>query len=455
MPFDLTLQNQGVGSAGINLQGGLSAAGRTVALATEGRLASDGPIVANALQVRGGAATAVGLTDPGNAVNTLAVDPPSSFSFVNSGPLRLGPVSAASYASGPAVAGTTVVTDSAALGDFTVQTRAGTLTLDQNIKTDNPGSDITLAAASIFGNSRGGTLTPGAGGHWRVWADTWAGEDRGGLAPTTPNPNFYGCTYGAAGCASNVTLPAENNHFIYVRQPAAAVTSADQSRLYGAANPGPLLVVPAGELVNGDTSSDAFSGTLAQTATATSPVGSYPVDAASVRSPVGYQLTYVPGHLAVTPAPLTITADSMRRLEGTLNPPLTANFSGFVLGDTPALAMQSGFTLATPANAASPAGAYPIVAGPLALANYIVTQVPGTLTVVPNANRLVIEYPWEHQIYGPSRDVLPMCTTSGSPMIDRVTEGVDYLSLEWSRVRYQPNLRQCVDVSQRNGCSDF
>lgn len=217
-----------------------------------------------------------------------------------------------------------------------------------------------------------------------------------------------------------------------------------------------MLIVPATGLVNGDTTGDAFSGTLSQSATATSSVGSYDIVATSVQSPVGYLLTYVPGRLIVAPAALTITADSKTRLEGTLNPALTASFSGFVLGDAPALALQAGLTLATPAGAGSPAGTYPIGASPLALANYTVTQVPGTLQVVPNpTSRLYTEYPWEHQVYGPSRDVLPMCTTSGSPMLNGVTQGTDYLSLEWSRVKYQPNLRQCVDVAHRNSCSDF
>jgi hypothetical protein len=29
------------------------------------------------------------------------------------------------------------------------------------------------------------------------------------------------------------------------------------------------------------------------------------------------------------------------------------------------------------------------------------------------------------------------------------------LSIEWSRVRQKPNLSNCIDLGQRNACSDF
>jgi hypothetical protein len=48
-----------------------------------------------------------------------------------------------------------------------------------------------------------------------------------------------------------------------------------------------------------------------------------------------------------------------------------------------------------------------------------------------------------------------MCASTGPALLDRASQGVDILSLEWSRVRQRPNLSNCVDLGERNGCSDF
>ena len=536
LPFNLTLQNEGLGAGGMNLRAGLSAAGRTVALATGGTLVSGGAIVADALQVRAGAGSAVALTNPGNTVNTLAVDPPASFSFVNSGPVRLGPVSARSFSTATGAAGTTTVTDSTSLGNFTVQTLAGSITLAQNITTANPLSNITLAAFTLFNNAGAGKLTPGLGGHWRVWADTWVGENRGGLAPTTPRPNFYGCAYGAA-CTSGVTM--DGNRFIYVQQPTATVVASNQTRLYGADNPTPTFVDPPTGLVNGDTAADAFTGSLRHTAQPTSSVGAYVITTvAPLISAVGYKLVFTPGTLDVTPAPLTISADNQTRvygaanqtptrtvtglvlseteavisggvpshtavprsnvgrygitlsdaaaanyrittvggeltitpapltveadnklrLEGSINPPLTATFIGLVAGDTPALAEAAGFRLTTGADLLSPPGAYAITPGLLRLDNYTVTTVGGTLTVLGNGR---FENPTRDvrlqssDLYGRNQGLPAICSASDSSPLDSTTQGADILSIEWARVRQKPNLSNCIDLAQRNGCSDF
>ncbi|MEA2952641.1 MAG: hypothetical protein QOJ96_2161, partial [Alphaproteobacteria bacterium] len=58
--------------------------------------------------------------------------------------------------------------------------------------------------------------------------------------------------------------------------------------------------------VNGDT----LSGLLATTATATSNVGAYAITQGTLASSANYALTYVGANLAVTAAPLTVTADA-------------------------------------------------------------------------------------------------------------------------------------------------
>lgn len=109
------------------------------------------------------------------------------------------------------------------------------------------GSTIDLAAAGLFVNSGGGSLTPGAGGVWRVWANTWVGETRGGLAPGNPLPNLYGCSFGDVGScgASGVAIPA-TNHFLYVQRPTIVAGVGNIVRTYGAANPPLNPTAPTG-----------------------------------------------------------------------------------------------------------------------------------------------------------------------------------------------------------------
>ena len=451
----LTLQND-AGVGGIAIGGNLS--GPLLTLSSGGAINQSAPVVTNALLVRGGPASVVTLNNAANDVATLAVDPPASFNFVNRGPIVLGPLSGIGSLAGSGAAQVISASDSSASGNFQVQTLAGNLTLNQDITTLAPASNITLIAADLFDNVGANRLTPGDGGHWRVWSRTWNGEDRGGLLPTTPNPNFYGCSFGAASCASGVTLPAGGNRFIYAGRPSATAFADNQSRLYGGSNPPPTFANSAAGLINGDTASDATGGTLAHTALVTSSVGAYPIVATSLTSPTGYILQFVPGTLSVAPAPLTVAADNKLRLEGSPNPPATATVTGLVAGDTRSLADAAGLSLSTRAGVLSPAGLYSIDVAPFSLANYTVTALSGTLTVAANGaqSRQLREVIWQStDLYGRNQGLPAMCMALDASIFDEADPGSDVLSIEWSRLRQKPNLSNCVDLAQRNDCSDF
>jgi len=86
----------------------------------------------------------------------------------------------------------------------------------------------------------------------------------------------------------------------------------------------------------------------------------------------------------IIPATLTVTADNLSRTSGTANPPLTANYSGFVNGETLATSDVTGNpSLVTGATTNSAAGSYPIItgAGTLASVNYNFVFANGTLNV--------------------------------------------------------------------------
>jgi photosystem II stability/assembly factor-like uncharacterized protein len=83
----------------------------------------------------------------------------------------------------------------------------------------------------------------------------------------------------------------------------------------------------------------------------------------------------------VNPAPLTITADNKSRLLDSPNPPLTATYSGFVLGQGPGV-LTGTLSCTTTALTNSPPGDYPITCSGQSSTNYAITYVAGTLSVL-------------------------------------------------------------------------
>jgi hypothetical protein len=90
----------------------------------------------------------------------------------------------------------------------------------------------------------------------------------------------------------------------------------------------------------------------------------------------------VPKTISVGKAPLTISAKNVSRVVGAANPSLPLSYVGLVGADTPATALSLAPVAATKATAKSAPGSYPITLSGGASANYSLTLVPGTLTVV-------------------------------------------------------------------------
>jgi len=84
--------------------------------------------------------------------------------------------------------------------------------------------------------------------------------------------------------------------------------------------------------------------------------------------------------LHVNTVPLTITANNLSIVAGAAIPTLTANYVGFVNGDTSA-SLTSPVVLSTVATSSSPAGVYPITASGATDSNYAIVFVPGSLTI--------------------------------------------------------------------------
>ncbi len=167
-----------------------------------------------------------------------------------------------------------------------------------------------------------------------------------------------------------------NNGTLTVNAAPLTVTAANATRLYG--DPNPVFTGTITGLKNGDT----ITATYASAADPTSAVGTYPIVPTLVdpaNKLANYSVIINNGTLTVSQAPLTVTAANASRAFGDPNPAFTGTITGLKNGDSITA------TYASPADANSPVGTYPIIptlvdpAGKLG--NYSVTVNNGTLTV--------------------------------------------------------------------------
>ena len=92
----------------------------------------------------------------------------------------------------------------------------------------------------------------------------------------------------------------------------------------------------------------------------------------------------------ISPAPLTITADSASKPAYTPNPPFTATYIGLATGDSPS-SLGGALQFGTAATTKSPLGNYAIVPSGVSSGNYTIDFVDGILTIIPGAVTTAIE----------------------------------------------------------------
>ncbi len=182
------------------------------------------------------------------------------------------------------------------------------------------------------------------------------------------------------------------------------ITADNKTKSYGTALPA-LSASYSGFVVGDTAASLTTQPTLLTNATSSSHVGNYAISASGAASS-DYTVSYVAGTLAVTPVSLLITADNQSKAYGDTLPTLTASYSGFVNGDTPAT-LTSSVTISTTATVASHVGNVPIIASGASDPDYTISYAAGTLTVTPVA--LTITADDKTKNYGAS---LPLLTAS-------------------------------------------
>jgi hypothetical protein len=171
------------------------------------------------------------------------------------------------------------------------------------------------------------------------------------------------------------------------------VTTNAKSRNYGAANP----TFDGG--ITGIQNGDNITATYASTATAASPIGSYPISATLVDPTAklgNYSVTNLGNTLTIGQTPLVVTTNAKSRNYGAANPTFDGGITGIQNGD------NITATYASTAVVTSPVGGYPISATIVdpdgKLGNYSVTNAGNTLTI--NQTPLVVTTNDKSRAYG-------------------------------------------------------
>jgi RHS repeat-associated protein len=179
------------------------------------------------------------------------------------------------------------------------------------------------------------------------------------------------------GTAANYTI-TDVNGTLTVSQAPLTITADNKSKIYGATDP-VLTYTPSGTLYYGDTSASISGVSLSTTTGAAATAGTHTITI-SGGTAANYAITDVNGTLTVTPAPLTVAADTQTKVYGSADPTLTYTPSGTLYyGDT--YAVITGVILSTTTGAAATAGTHTITITGGTAANYAITDVSGTLTV--------------------------------------------------------------------------
>ena len=279
----------------------------------------------------------------------------------------------ATSAVGPYPIVPTLIDPAAKLGNYTVTSNNGTLTVSPaplSVAAANAsrlyGDANPLFTGTIIGIKNNDAITAT---YSSVAAPT-SSVGTFSIVPTLVDPTAKLGNYSVL----------SSNGILTVNRAPLSVAGTNASRIYGDANP-----VFSGT-ITGIKNADNITATFASTATAASPVGGYPITPSLV-DPTGklgnYSVTSANGTLTVTQASLVVTGTNASRLYGDANPAFTGTITGIKNSD------NITATFASAATPASAVGNYPIlptlVDPTTKLGNYSVTSNNGTLTVNPAA----------------------------------------------------------------------
>jgi len=244
-----------------------------------------------------------------------------------------------------------------------------TLTITVNNATKVYGAGLPLLSGNAAGTVNGDVI----GSNVLVVYST--------TATATSGAGRYAITASVSGSSAASYTPVISAGTLTITPAPATITPANATSIYGSALPAFSGTITGA--INGDTLTAAYS----TTATAASPIGTYPISGSLTgASAANYSATVVPGTLTVMAANLTVTINNATKQFGAALPTFSASAAGLVNGDT--LGGTIVVSYSTTATVASGIGSYPIT-GTLSgtsLNNYTATVVPGSLTVTTAAS---------------------------------------------------------------------
>ncbi|EPA0355624.1 MBG domain-containing protein [Pseudomonas aeruginosa] len=183
--------------------------------------------------------------------------------------------------------------------------------------------------------------------------------------------------------------------------PASLTVDADgKTKVYGDFDP--ALTYRVNGLKNGDSQTEVLTGLLQRAPG--EDVGSYDIRQGSLDLASGkgqnYVLSFTGNEFTITPARLTVTADSQTKVYGDLDPTLTYTVAGLKNADSQAEVLNGGALNRAPGEAV---GDYGISQGDLALnqgkgGNYVLSFVKGNLAITPAT--LTVEAQDQSKVYG-------------------------------------------------------
>ncbi len=267
---------------------------------------------------------------------------------------------------------------------------------------------------SDLGKKRLGDLTPSSGeitfspDKAPVETVTWEGNPTSELTITVGAKATYGSDGASKAAQFDVYSPIVITESVLPVNNVVTLSAGNYSRTYGEPNP-TLECNVEGIMLSGNP-------TITCDATALSPVGEYPI-VVGKGSLTNDSIVCINGTLTITPAPLTITANSYTRMTGDENPNFEATYSGFKNGeDVSVLTQMPSFFCA--ANTSSPAGLYDIIPDNALATNYDISYENGALTVV---EPIIVSAANATMVYGDAIPELTYDTSSnelgGNPLL--------------------------------------
>ncbi len=187
----------------------------------------------------------------------------------------------------------------------------------------------------------------------------------------------------AAGGADNNYTISTVNGILTIGKAMLTATADDKSKEYGDSNP--AFTISYSGFKGSDSLADIDTApTAASTATVTTNVGTYVITTAG-GADNNYNITTVNGTLTIEKAMLTATADDKDKVFGKVNPTFTITYNGFVNADTPT-DLDTAPVASTTATNNTPAGTVSISLSTGVDANYSITSINGTLTILADTD---------------------------------------------------------------------